>query len=79
MIYKILMPNAETLASHNAWMMLHPGFNAGYQGGDLIELEEGIFVLNDDLVPWYLATDEQIDEAITLQTNHDEARYSDND
>ncbi|AKE65968.1 hypothetical protein MYAER_3632 [Microcystis aeruginosa NIES-2549] len=45
-------------------MIAHPGFNAGYETGDLIDLEEGIFVLDDELVPWRFATDEEIDRAI---------------
>lgn len=64
MIHKVLMPNGIDLASRDAWMMLHPGFNAGYKPGDLIDLDEGIFVLDDELVPRRFATDEEIEKAI---------------
>lgn len=62
-IHTIFMPNGTELASRDAWMMMHPGFNNGYEPFDLIELREGIFRLNDDLVPIELATDEEIDRA----------------
>ncbi|WP_046663038.1 hypothetical protein [Microcystis aeruginosa] len=64
MIHKVLMPDGMTPATCEAWMIAHPGFNAGYETGDLIDLEEGIFVLDDELVPWRFATDEEIDRAI---------------
>lgn len=70
--HQVLMPNGKNLASREAWMMMHPGFNAGYKPGDLIELQEGIFILNDDLVPMQLATDEQIQEALRAARNSEE-------
>lgn len=62
-LHTIFMPNGTEIATRDAWMMMHPGFNAGYAPGDLIELQEGIFTLNDDLVPIELATAENIDRA----------------
>jgi hypothetical protein len=62
-IHTILMQNGTEIATRDAWMMMHPGFNAGYEPGDLIELREGIFILDDDLVPGKLATREDIDRA----------------
>jgi hypothetical protein len=51
-ITPILMPDGKSLASHDAYMMMHPGLgDEGLKPGDLIELEEGIFQLNDDLNP----------------------------
>ena len=43
-------------------MMMHPcrDPNNSLHAGDLIELEEGTFVLNDNLNPMELATEEQI-------------------
>ena len=45
-------------------MMNHPGVNdEDLQPGDIIELVEGFFVLNADLNPTQLATDEQMRQA----------------
>lgn len=46
-------------------MMNHPGLDdPDLKKGDVIELEEGFFVLNDDLNPMELATEEQIRQAM---------------
>ncbi len=62
MLHKMLMPDGQRLASREAFMVMHPAREPdhGLSPGDLVELEEGIFVLNDDLNPMELATDEQI-------------------
>lgn len=54
--------NGEVLASREAFMMMHPARDPDctLKEGDVIELEEGFFVLNDDLNPMDLATEEQI-------------------
>jgi hypothetical protein len=63
--HKVLMPDGKKVASREAWMMMHPGCDqADYFPGDLVELEEGIFVLNDDLNPMQLASAEQIAEGL---------------
>lgn len=66
MLHKVLMPNGKQLASQDAWMMMHPGLEAdcSFQVGDLVELEEGIFILNEDINPMELATDKQIEQAL---------------
>lgn len=57
--------NGEVLASREAFMMMHPARDPDctLKEGDVIELEEGFFVLNDDLNPMELATEEQIGRA----------------
>lgn len=63
--FVIQTPNGERLASREAFMMMHPALepDCELQEGDVIELEEGFFVLNDDLNPMELATEEQIRQA----------------
>lgn len=63
--FVIQTPNGERLASREAFMMMHPAReeDCELQQGDVVELEEGFFVLNDDLNPMELATDEQIRQA----------------
>lgn len=65
MITPFLMPSGDRLASREAFMMNHPALDPDctLQPGDVIELEEGYFVLNDDLNPMELATPEQIRQA----------------
>jgi len=66
MVHAVLMPDGISLASREAWMMMHPALDSDcmFEPGDLVELEEGIFVLNDDLNPMSLATDAQIQQAV---------------
>ncbi len=73
MFHKVFMPNGKQLASHDAWMMMHPALAADCQFsvGDLVELEEGIFVLNEDINPMELATDKQIQEALLQPSSSD--------
>ena|GEM_PF-3446529 len=65
MVHLVLMPDGVTLASREAWMMMHPSLDPDcmFESGDLVQLEEGIFVLNDDLNPMVLATDAQVQQA----------------
>lgn len=67
MIHKIYIASTDGshfLASREAYMMTHPGLDdPDLKPGDVIELEEGFFVLNDDLNPMELATKEQIQRA----------------
>lgn len=66
MIHQVLFhdENGQCLATREMYMMLHPGLNdPDLKEGDVIELVEGFFVLNDDLNPMQLATDEQIRQA----------------
>lgn len=60
--FAIQTKDGEILASREAFMMLHPARqpDCTLKEGDIIELEEGFFVLNDDLNPMELATEEQI-------------------
>lgn len=65
MIHRVLMPHGNQLANHDAWMMLHPALepDCSFLPGDLVALEEGIFVLNEALNPMALATDELMRQA----------------
>lgn len=67
MIHKILIEtsNGARLASREVYMMCHPAREPGcdLQEGNIVELEEGFFILNDDLNPMELATEEQIQRA----------------
>lgn len=67
MITKFMLPtkDGDRLASREAFMMMHPATepDCTLEEGDIIELEEGFFVLNDDLNPMELATEEQIASA----------------
>lgn len=50
MIHQILFetPNGLRLATCEMYMMMHPGLDdPDLKEGDVIELEEGFFVLND--------------------------------
>lgn len=63
MIHQILFetPSGVYLATRQMYMMMHPGLDdPDLKEGDVIELEEGFFVLNDDLNPMELVTEEQI-------------------
>ncbi len=50
------MPDSDKLATREAFMMCHPARypDCELEEGDLIELQEGIFRLNDDLNPMEL-------------------------
>jgi hypothetical protein len=63
--FMIQTKDGERLASRDAFMMMHPARdpNCTLEEGDIIELEEVFFVLNDDLNPMELATEEQISRA----------------
>jgi len=66
MVHQILIEtlNGVSLATREMYMMMHPGIDdPHFKEGDVIELEEGLFVLNDDLNPMQLATSEQIRQA----------------
>jgi hypothetical protein len=67
MITKFMIQTSEgdRLASREAFMMMHPAReeDCTLEEGDVIELEEGFFILNDDLNPMELATEEQIASA----------------
>jgi len=67
MIHQMLIEtiNGVRPATREMYMMLHPGCepDCALCEGDVIELEEGFFVLNDDLNPMALATEEQIRQA----------------
>ncbi len=61
MITKFLI-DENHLATREMYMMMHPVLepNCELIEGDVIELEEGFFVLNDDLNPMQMATEAQI-------------------
>jgi hypothetical protein len=67
MITKFMLStqDGERLASREAYMMMHPALedDCTLVAGDVIELEEGFFILNEDLNPMELATEEQIQRA----------------
>lgn len=67
MIHQMLFEdqNGQRLATREMYMMMHPACepDCGLYEGDVIELEEGFFVLNADLNPMQLATEEQIRQA----------------
>lgn len=67
MIHQILIdtPKGERLATREMYMMMHPSLemDCELQEGDIVELEEGFFVLNNDLNPMQLATKDQIHRA----------------
>jgi hypothetical protein len=62
-IHKVLMLDGKTATTLDDWV-LHHGFNHDYKPGDLIELRESIFVLNNDLIPAQSATEDQVYETI---------------
>lgn len=64
MITKFMIDETR-LATREMYMMLHPALepDCELQEGDVIELEEGFFILNDDLNPMQIATVEQIQKA----------------
>ncbi len=64
MIIKFMI-NETRLLAREAYMMQHPALepDCELQEGDIVELEEGFFVLNDDLNPTQIATKEQIQQA----------------
>lgn len=64
MITRFMMDETR-LATREMYMMMHPALepDCELQEGDVIELEEGFFVLNDDLNPMQIATKEQIQQA----------------
>ena len=56
MIYKIEHKVADgslTLSSQERYMMQHPSLDRDcpFRPGDIVRLEEGYFILNDDLLP----------------------------
>lgn len=63
--FMVQTEDGDHLASREAFMMMHPArdLNCTLEEGDIIELEEGFFMLNDDLNPMKLATEEQIRQA----------------
>lgn len=63
--FHIRTSQGTKLASRETYMMMHPALepDCTLQEGDIIELEEGFFVLNEDLNPMELATDEQVRQA----------------
>lgn len=66
MIHQILFEdeNGQGLATREIDMMMHPGLDdPDLKEGDVIELEEGFFVLNNDFNPMQLASSEQIRQA----------------
>ena len=64
MITKFMVDETR-LASREVYMMMHPALEPDCEltEGDVIELVEGFFVLNDDLNPTQIATEEQIQKA----------------
>lgn len=66
MIHQMLIetPDGLRLATREMYMMMHPGLDdPDLSEGSVIELEEGFFVLNGDLNPTELATEDQICQA----------------
>jgi hypothetical protein len=63
--FMVQTEDGDRLASREAFMIMHPARDSDctLEEGDIIELEEGFFVLNDDLNPMELATEEQIASA----------------
>jgi hypothetical protein len=67
-IYKIeyeLADGSLALSNHDRYMMEHPSLDRDcpFKSGDIVRLEEGYFILNDDLNPMRAATEEEIDRA----------------
>ncbi|KJH70241.1 hypothetical protein [Aliterella atlantica] len=64
MITKFMIDETR-LATREMYMMMHPARepDCELREGDVIELEEGFFILNDDLNPMQIATIEQIQKA----------------
>jgi hypothetical protein len=68
MIYRIerqLADGSLKLSSREMYMMEHPARdpNCPFKPGNVVKLEEGYFILNEDLNPMELATEEEIDRA----------------
>jgi hypothetical protein len=68
MIYRIerqLADGSLKLSSREMYMMEHPARDPDcpFKPGDLVRLEEGYFILNEDLNPMNLATEAEIDLA----------------
>ena len=63
--FTVQTKDGKVLASREAFMIMHParGPDCSLSEGDVVELEEGFFVLNNDLHPMQLATQKQIDLA----------------
>lgn len=60
-----MLISENRLVTGEIYMMIHPALKPDCEliEGDVIELEEGFFVLNDDLDPRQEATEEQIEKA----------------
>jgi hypothetical protein len=68
MIYRIerqLANGSLKLSSREMYMMEHPARDPDcpFNPGDVVRLEEGYFILNEDLNPMNLATEAEIDRA----------------
>jgi hypothetical protein len=66
MIYKIeheLADGSLALSSRERYMMQHPSLDRDcpFKPGDIIKIEEGYFVLNEDLNPMRAATEAELD------------------
>lgn len=64
MIHKMMIDETH-LAIREMYMMMHPELEPDCEliAGDVIELVEGYFILNEDLNPMQIATVEQIQKA----------------
>jgi len=64
MITKFMIDETR-LANREMYMMMHPALEPDCEltEGDVIELVKGFFVLNSDLNPMQMATEEQIQKA----------------
>lgn len=64
MIHKVMIDETH-LATREMYMMLHPALEPDCEliEGDVVELVEGFFILNEDLNPMQIATVEQIQQA----------------
>jgi hypothetical protein len=68
MIYRIehqLADGSLKLSSREMYMMEHPARDPDcpFKSGDIVRLEEGYFIVNEDLNPMNLATEAEIERA----------------
>jgi hypothetical protein len=68
LLYKIeyeLEDGSLALSGRDRYMIEHPALdpNCPFKPGDVIRLEEGYFILNEDLNPMRAATEDEIDRA----------------
>jgi hypothetical protein len=68
MIYRMeyeLADGSKALWNRDRYMMQHPALDRDcpFKPGDVVRIEEGYFILNEDLNPMDVATEEDLDRA----------------